>query len=297
MKNKVYEKIKRQNGETMANCLRDNVPFALEENRVVRILRHAGECDDAFRNEALPVLRDMLCDDSEPDETDRTVDDLLDEAGYNYEVTTTKKAFDAYKRYFASDELLCSFRSTQDRLNNYHCVWLVKKDVETIKRSAKPSRQDDYGTSVVCIQIAKSGRGYISIKNRYNHKVSNCDNTFGSNPDNIISGLSSALEKMLGCKINNKGKSNMSSFVLVDNAIVRELREIGGVVFGKNCFVKNGTLYEADPSHEIIFDNFVYSSKEKRVWSPVDTYVDGFIAMANDAIKAGNFIIERKQCA
>lgn len=292
MKNRIYEKIKHQNGEGMAKCLRDNLPLALEENRVVNILRHAGKCDDVFKKEALPVLRDMLCDGSEPEPTTRTIKELLDEAGYDYEVTTTARAFNAYKRYFASDELLCSFQETYSRLNNYHCVWLVRKDVDKIQRAANPLRQDDYGTSVMCIQIAKSNGGYISIKNRYNDKVENCDNTFGSNPDNIAAGLSSALEKELGCKISAKGKNNMSAFVLVDNAIIRQMREVGGVVFGKRCFVKHGALREADPSHEIIFDSYVYSSKEKRVWSPVETYTDGFIELANNAIAAENFSIE-----
>lgn len=294
MKNRTYDKIKRQNGEAMAKCLRDKLPFALEDSRVVNILRHAGQCDSTFENEALPVLRDMLQDGTEPEPSTRSVKELLDEAGYDYEITTTASAFDAYKRYFASDEMLCSFCETESRLKNYHCVWLVSKDVENIKRAANPSRQDAYGTSVVCIQIAKNNGGYISIKNRYNHKVANCDNTFGSNPDNIAAGLASALEKELGCKINAKGKGGMNHFVLVDNAIVRQLREVGGVVFGKNCFVKNGALREAYPSHEIIFESFVYSSKEKRVWSPVETYTDGFIKAANDAIAAGQFTIERE---
>lgn len=293
---KAYSKIKRQNGEAMAKCLRDNLPCALEESKVVGILRHAGECDDVFVTEALPVLRNLIIDDTEPAPTTRSVDDLLSEAGYNWEVTTTPERFDAYKRYFTKDELLCSFHETKSRLSHYHCVWLVRKDVDSIKRSENPQRQDDYGTSVVCIQVAKRG-GFISIKNRYNHKVVNCDNTFGSNPDNIIDGLSAALSKHLGCEINAKSKSNMSNFVLVDNCIVRQLREIGGVVFGLKCYVKNGVLHEIDPSHEVLFESFIYSTKEKRLWSPVETYEDGFIKVANEAIQAGNFTIEWEQAA
>ena len=67
------------------------------------------------------------------------------------------------------------------------------KDVDKIKRGKPPQRDDEYGTSVISIQVFKEG-GFISIKNRYNHTVQNCDNTLNSNPDNIILGLSDAIK-------------------------------------------------------------------------------------------------------
>ena len=91
---------------------------------------------------------------------------------------------------------MCSFNDIQNRLNNFICLWAVKHNVSEIKRRKHQRDQDVYGTSVICIQISKTSN-FISIKNRYNHSVTNPDNTFNSNPDNIIDGLSSAIEKAL----------------------------------------------------------------------------------------------------
>ena len=73
----------------------------------------------------------------------------------------------AIKQYFAPDEELCTFRDPS-RFQRYHIINAVRKDVDKIKRGNPPQRDDEYGTSVISIQILKTG-GFISIKNRYNH--------------------------------------------------------------------------------------------------------------------------------
>ena len=87
-------------------------------------------------------------------------------------------------------------------------VWFaVKKNVDEIKSEdfKKPRREDDYGTSVISIQFSKSKINYLSIKNRYNHTITdvNPDSTYGNNLDNIIVGLTQAFVETYNLKLTN----------------------------------------------------------------------------------------------
>lgn len=176
MSGTVYQKLKRQNGEGFARTLRDYHNGLLEIPDIDVIVRHAGH--DA--QPLLPYLMSLLAvndNASAPVPEDPFV--LLDRAGYSAFYADTLEKQNSIKHYFAQGELLCTFNDAA-RYKKYHIVHAVKKDVDAIKRQdfqGKEARQDDYGTSVISIQMLKTG-GFISIKNRYNHSVSGCDNTF-----------------------------------------------------------------------------------------------------------------------
>lgn len=89
------------------------------------------------------------------------------------------------------------------------CFFAVKKDVSNIKREdyKEPKREDKYGTSVISIQFTRDMANMLSIKNRYNHTVSNPDVTFSNNLDNIIPGLTASFENTYGLKQKNNGNS------------------------------------------------------------------------------------------
>ncbi len=102
-------------------------------------------------------------------------------------------------------------------------------------------REDEYGTSVLQIQILKSG-GFISIKNRYNHTVENPDNTFNSNPDNIISGLSEAIKHHYHVDFSSQKVYLPEHYVFMDKKIIKCNYEINNVYFGENCYAQNGNF-------------------------------------------------------
>lgn len=134
----------------------------------------------------------------------KTAVQLMKEAGYTlYPECKSYDEIDAFRKYYADNELLCTFYL--DRLNSCHVFFAVKDNVDSIKREdfKNPERQDEYGTSVISIQFSKRS-GVLSIKNRYNHIVENCDATFDNDLDKIIHGLTSAFERDYGLKDTRK---------------------------------------------------------------------------------------------
>lgn len=87
-------------------------------------------------------------------------------------------------------------------MDKCHVFFAIKTNVDSIQRKhfLNPERQDEYGTSVISIQFTKDESCTLSIKNRYNHRVINCDATFSNNLDNIIPGLTRSFEKYYGLK-------------------------------------------------------------------------------------------------
>ena len=113
------------------------------------------------------------------------------------------------------------------------------------------------------IQIAKRG-GFISIKNRYNHKVNACDNTFNSNPDNIIEGLSSALKNYFKVDFSSQKTTLPDVFVLVGKQIIKQNQEISGIIFGWDCYVKNGQIIKVDRANgELLMEYYLYNDRTK----------------------------------
>ena len=191
---KAYKKIKKQNGERFARCLRDHHNGLLEIEGIADIVKHAGRKAEPL----LPYLMSLMSanDDRAQQQEPGCPFKLLEEAGYDAFYADTLEKQNSIMPYFNQNERLCTFNDAS-RHKNYYIVHAVKKDVDSILRdtfNGRGERQDEYGTSVISIQIRKDG-SFISIKNRYNHTVSGCDNTFDSNPDNIIEGLSAAFKK------------------------------------------------------------------------------------------------------
>ena len=132
----------------------------------------------------------------------------MDEAGYKIYECHDYDELASFKKYYQKNELLCSF--SQDRLSDCRVFFAVKKDVDKIKREdfKIPFREDLYGTSVMSIQFEKGKNNALSIKNRYNHKVSNPDATLENNLENLVPGLTYAFEKEYGLNITKPEKVN-----------------------------------------------------------------------------------------
>ena len=142
-------------------------------------------CSEISASDKIGVIRETTQDEIIKD---------FKKAGYGTVIFDDKERIAECEKYYAQGERICTYNNLSVRMSRYHMLVAVKKDIDKIKRSKKPQRDDKYGTSILNIQIAKDGT-HMSIKNRYNHTVSECDSTLNNNLDLLVPGLQA---KVLG---------------------------------------------------------------------------------------------------
>lgn len=148
----------------------------------------------------------------------------------------------------------------------------------------RPRRQDRYGTSVMSIQIDKK-TGFISIKNRYNHTVPYPDNTYNSNPDNIIYGLSKSLKNYFNINFCFKDKLGLpDNYIIFNDRIIKYNYELNNIYIGDSFCIKSGRIYEINKGFEIIIDNYILNLKTKIVKNIVGNGSDSFCIAFNREI-------------
>lgn len=258
----MYKRLKRLKGETFARTLRDFHNGILEIPQLDEIVCHAGPKAEPL----LPYLLSLIgaSDDSPtPEPSDPFT--LLERAGYNAFHADTLEKQNSIESYFAPGELLCTFNEGA-RYEDYHIVHAIKKDADKIKRQdfkGREQRQDAYGTSVISIQILKSG-GFISIKNRYNHTVEGCDNTFSSNPNAIIPGLSIALKNHFNVDFSSAVAALSDDFALINHRVFKYHTENNNIRYGDQAWAYNGVIHTADRTvGDALFGKFLFDNKNK----------------------------------
>ena len=263
MSNKtVFEQIKKQNGEHFAKTIRayDNGIFDIPN--IVDVVKYAGR-------EAEPImayLESLKKIEVEAQAVYKDPITLLAEAGYDAYYADTLEKQNAIEKYYAPWEKICTFNDPT-RFQRFYIINCVSKKVDEIQREnffGYEKREDEYGTSVLSIQILKTG-GFISIKNRYNHSVENPDNTLDSNPDNIIQGLSGSLRHYFNVDFSSPKVDTPKNFIIVNHQLVHFYKEIDGVYLGENFYVKNGEIHLIDKDKEILMDHFVLDLQNKTV--------------------------------
>jgi hypothetical protein len=261
---RMFKKLKKQNGEKFARTLRNFHNGLLEIPDLDVIVRHAGRDAEPL----LPYLMAVLASNDDTHAPDSQPADpfaLLDQAGYVAFYADTLERQNSIVRYFAEGELLCTFNDSA-RHEKYHIVHAVKKDADEIKREhfyGREERQDEYGISVISLQMLKTG-GFISIKNRYNHAVAGCDNTFDSNPDNIVPGLSSALKTYFNVEFSTFRTALPENYVLVGNQIFKSNWEMNNFYYGEQAWVQNGQIHRIDLSAgDALFNCHLFDNKTK----------------------------------
>ena len=243
----MFDKIKKQNGEHFAKAIRNYDNGIFDIPNLDEIVKYAGREAEPI----LPFLVSLKGIYIEEMSVHQDPVTLLKRAGYNAYVADTLEKQNAIKKYFAPGEELCTFRDP-NRYLNYFIINAVREDVDQIHRSAIPQREDAYGTSVISIQVLKAG-GFISIKNRYNHTVQNPDNTYNSNPDNIISGLSDAIKHYFGIDFSAQKVILPEDYYLVGKSICKVVNEADGVLYIEDsAYAKDGVIYEIDKNTEIL---------------------------------------------
>ena len=242
----------------------------------------------------------------------KTPEELMDEAGYVlFPECKTEEDIQSFRHYYSRGdgtatpiynggepeyyrgEELCTFNG--GRLN-YCRVWFaVKKEVlqdeNAIKRAERPTRQDDYGTSVLSIQFSKDGYQTLSIKNRYNHTVNQPDATFSNNLDNIIPGLEQAFCHKYNLSIQNNSHSlELSRYVKAnDGKFYRYNYEINNIYYCENnVIIDNGSVKKLDNRY-VLADYFIIDQSTKKVTlydnSISDSFIDGFSSIDGISIE------------
>ena len=292
MAKNIYNIIKKQNGETFAKAIRNYDNGIFDIPNIDKIVKYAG-------HDARPIMSFLISlKDIRIQEQAVHMDpiELLDKAGYDAYIVNTLKEQNAIRKYFAPNERLCTFRDP-NRFKEYYIINAVRKDVDTIKRSDfdNPERDDEYGTSVLSIQILKSG-GFISIKNRYNHTVEQCDNTLNSNPDNIIVGLADAIRHYFGVNFSSRDEELPYDYIMIDNKIVKYVCEKNNVYCAEDFYVKDGIFYHIDKSSEIMLGNgLLLNLKEKTVNDVTDDALTMLTSLEDDFITSLNTAIYGKR--
>ena len=261
----VYDIIKKQNGESFAKTIRNYNNGIFEIPDIVNIVKYAGREAEPIMNYLVSLMNIQI---KETKYEDPFV--LLKKAGYNAYYADTLEKQNAISEYFKDGEKLCTFRD-ETRFKRYYIINAVKENVDDIKRETfkNPEREDEYGTSVISIQILKNG-GFISIKNRYNHTVANPDNTFNSNPNNIIAGLSYSLKKYFDVDFSSVIAFLPDDYILISDKIIKYYYEINGYYFGDGFYAKNGKITEINKQTEVMLDHHILNFKNKTITPIMD---------------------------
>ena len=249
MAKSMYDIIKKQNGEHFAKAIRNYDNGIFDIPNIDKIVKYAGRDAEPIMNYLVSLKQITIQEMAVHMDPIK----LLDKAGYDAYVADTLEKQNAIQKYYAPGEEICTFRDPE-RFKRYYIINAVRKDVDKIKRGNPPQRDDEYGTSVISIQVLKTG-GFISIKNRYNHTVQNCDSTFNSNPDNIIMGLSDAIKHHFGADFSSQRVDLGAGYTLVGNQICKYYREINNVYISEDFYVKDGQIYEIDKNTQIALGN------------------------------------------
>lgn len=272
-------KIKNKYGEKMSHLCRELFPTLLETKGLLYNLLESRFApsrflyDDIVENKLVDKFKDyiysLVNNECEKIIVEKTPKQLLDEVGYILYECKTEEDIQKFKKYYAKNEELCTFKG--NRLKICHVFFAVKKNVDEIKRDnfKKPERQDEYGTSVISIQFSRGTNNTLSIKNRYNHTVSNCDSTFGNNLDNIVFGLTESFKQYYQLNIDSTSKENFEipNYVKArDGRFYRYNYEINNIYYClNNIIIDNFDIKKYEKDRYIIFDYFILDMKLKKI--------------------------------
>ena len=305
--------IKNRFGEKMMHLCRELFPTILEHPGVLSdiLLSHFGpskhlyedivgntfidEDDDQFYREPCDFTDKFKTFvysiyDTEAGNYNKTTKSprvLLSEAGYELFECKTEDEIQYFKKYYVPGEELCTFKG--GRLNSCYVFFAVKKDVDKIRRNdfTMPDRQDRYGTSVISIQFTRDDSNILSIKNRYNHTVSNPDATFSNNLDNIIEGLTNSFEKEYGLRQKFRGNLNLPGYVLAsDGKYYKYSYEENNIYYcPDNIIIDNFKVKEFPKERYIVMNHYVLDMKTGEIKNYDSNISDSFCEVLNGLYK------------
>lgn len=273
-----YDFYKKAFGESGARLIRDNYPESLDSldfsDYISRKCQTKTNAKNVLSNiENLLYLKNSYLNEKrnrKETENEGDLEEILEKTGYDYKLINNVDELMEFKKYYSSvhDEVLCTYNNPKGRLENYHMIVLSKKDLDKIKRSKSPTREDEYSTSLLNVQIHKKHNN-VSIKSRYNHTVNNPDAVHSNNLDKIAPGLTGAVEKRLGIKIDRKNDEHLpdkpDNLKLAGDIVINYWIERNNIYVGEDVYVDNDEVHWIDPNQELIVDQFLINFKEKTV--------------------------------
>lgn len=169
--------------------------------------------------------------------TQEEIKDIFAENGYTTVIFDDEEAISKCVKYYKNNEIICTYNNLKGRMNEYHMIVAIKENIDNIKRSDNPQRDDEYGTSILNIQIAKNG-SHMSIKNRYNHTVSQCDSTLDNDLNRISMGLQNKVLGYYGFAGLKRNNNYYRNIVNIGNVYLKYHTERNNIYFGD--FVLDG---------------------------------------------------------
>ncbi len=285
--------IKKFYGEKMMHLCQQLFPTLLEEPQLLywalstNFYQSRDLYYDICKFGLIPEFKEYIytiATEEDPIESieEKTPQELLEEAGYILYECHNEEEIQTFKKYYKPEEELCTFKG--NRLDRCHVFFAVKKNAFELNRESfsKPQRQDEYGTSVISIQFTRGNVNTLSIKNRYNHRVDNCDSTFNNNLDNIKSGLSSSFRRHYKFNfIPNRHFFEIKGYVRANdgkfhkyNYEINNIYYCPGNIIIDNFVVKKDYL---DSSKYLIIDYFILDITNKKILLYDSTLKDCFI--------------------
>lgn len=306
--------IKAKYGEKMMHLCRDIFPNLLETPGVVPTLlenhfhKYKFLAEDIIAHKKVDDFKGFVFSLIDVEKNNQIVNvnqsavELMDKAGYIlYPECKTEADIQAFRHYYYrkdgktpvynggkpekhQGEELCTFNG--GKLETCRVWFAVKKNADEIKREffKKPNKQDKYGTSVISIQFTRGKNSTLSIKNRYNHYVNNPDNTFDSNLDNIIEGLSDAFARDYGvrdflctCRAK-KFYFDLPGYVFVNDGKYYPYNHfINNIYYCPDNIIINKYNVRKLPTHQILADYFIIDCKAKTVSLYDELFSDCFV--------------------
>lgn len=297
------KKIKKLYGEEMMHFCRDNFPTILEKpGSLLTILQSSVAPtkmlikdirENSLKNEFREFIFGFFDNETGKACSDKTPHKLLQSVGYKLYQCKSNEQIKKFKKYYAYDEELCTFRG--NRLDRNYVFFAVREDAKKLNRKdfTVPRRQDSYGTSVISIQFSKGSTNVISIKNRYNDTVDNPDATFSNNLDNIIPGLTDSFEKYYNLNIKNKNLKNLfendlSYIKANDGKYYRyNCMDCGTYYCENNIIITDGNIidkYNKQKERYILLDYFILDLTEKKIFLYDESIEDSFCSTINIGI-------------
>ncbi len=260
----VFKQLKKQNGEQVAKVIRRAVLLGVPN--IVHLLEFAGN-DPENIERLVPYIHENFVEKLKPTvHTDQDPITLLKSAHYNAFVVKTLKQQNSIKKYFRKGEELCTF-GDHNRYKDYYMIHAVKENADKIQPFPNPQREDEYGISVISIQIAKDD-DFLSIKNRYNHALrkQNPDATFNNNPDNIVPGLTDSLKKYFHKDFTTSSDIELpNKYIRINNQLVYYNYELDNIYYGSDYYVEDGNIVKLNTDHQIMMDYIVLDTQTKRI--------------------------------
>lgn len=162
---------------------------------------------------------------------------VFNSIGYDQVIFNDETKISECKKYYKSGEVICTYNDLKSRMREYHMLVAVKSNIDEVERSKNPQREDEYGTSILNIQIARNG-SHMSIKNRYNHTVSQPDSTLNNNLDMLYMGLQSMVLGYYGFASLNSKKAHYNNIVNIGGIYLKYHTEKNNIYYGS--FVLDG---------------------------------------------------------